>query len=116
VAAQTFLFSTLTQRRHIFVLVRNYEWNSFLLTVHFSFLCANFGHRRDVTSRPLKMGLQALQQACPLHFSSRRQRLAYEGFFKKPPHFCCSKKKLLLQLNMQNLFEKFKQLEKKTPG
>jgi hypothetical protein len=58
------------------------------------------------------MGLQALQQACPLHFSYRRQRLAYEGFSKKPPHVCCSKT-FLLQLNTQNSFEKFKQLERK---
>jgi hypothetical protein len=42
----------------------------------------------DVTSGPNNMGLQALQQACPLYFSSRRQRLAYEDFSKKPPHVC----------------------------
>jgi len=73
----------------IFVLVRNYEWIRFLLTIRFSFLCVNFEYRRDVTSEPSKMGLQASQQACPLHFSSRRQRLAYKGFSKKPPHVCC---------------------------
>ena len=43
---------------------------------------------RDVTSGLTNMGLQALQQASPLKFSSRRQRLAYEGFSKKPPHVC----------------------------
>ena len=89
-----FLLSTLTQGRHIFVLVRNYGWNRFLLTVPFSFLCFNFGYWLGVTSGPSKMELQAFQQGCPLLFSPRRQRLAYEGFSKKPPHVCWPKKKL----------------------
>ena len=59
------------------------------------------------------MGLQASQQTCPLHFSYRRQRLACEGFSKKPPHVCCSKKNFLLPLKTQNSSEKFKQLERK---
>ena len=91
---------TLTQDRYIFVLVQNYGCNRFPLTVHCSFLCDNFWYGRDVSSAPSNKRLQALQQPCPLHFSSRRQRLAYEGFSKKPPHICWSQN-FVSQFNMQ---------------